>query len=286
MHGLFRIMMAGLLAAMPVGLAAAPQRIVSLHMCADQYLIALADPGQIAALTIYARDPAMSYYAERAKAFRTTRRSAEEVAALKPDLIVGVPWRQRHSLDLLDRSGVRMIDLPKADGLASTEETITAIAEAVGHPERGRALIASIRARLAGLGTPPGRGRIAAYYQRRGFLTGTGTLMDEMMGRAGLVNLAGRLDKSKLSRLSVEELAIARPDFLIVDASTARVADKGTEMMHHPVLDRAIPPAHRLYIPQALTLCGGPAYPEAVEMIAAQIRAADRVTRSGERMSR
>ena len=286
MHGLFRMMMATLLAVMPAALAAAPQRIVSLHMCADQYLIALADPGQIAALTSYARDPAMSYYAERAKAFRTTQRSAEEIVALKPDLVVGVPWRQRHSLDLLAKSGVPMIDVPRADSLADTEEAITAVAQAVGHPERGRALIASIRVRLAGFGTPPGRGRVAAYYQRRGYLTGTGTLMDEIMQRVGLVNLAGRLDKSKLSRLSVEEMAMTRPDFLIMDSATARVADKGTEMMHHPVLDLAVPAMHRLYIPQALTLCGGPAYPEAVEVMAAQIRAADRVRRSGGRTSR
>lgn len=269
-----------------VGAAPAPRRIVSMNMCADQYLIALADPGQIAGLTQWARDPDLSYYADRARALPITRRTAEEILMLRPDLVVGAPFRQRSALTSLKRRGVRMIDLPKKDGLAGTEETITLIAKAVGHPERGRALIASIHARLARLGPPPGQGRVAAYYQRRGYLTGTGTLVDEMMRRVGLVNLAVRMKLPPLSRLSVEQMALARPDFLIMESAAAHVTDQGTEMLHHPLLDRAVGPAHHIHIPQALTVCGGPAYPEAVERLAGAIRAADRITRSGGKMSR
>lgn len=263
-----------------------PRRIVSLNLCADQYLIALADPGQIAALTQNARDPAMSYYAARARTLPISTRSAEEVLMLRPDLVVGVPFRQRAALAPLKARGVRIVDLPTKDGLAGIEETITLVAAEIGHPERGRALIAAIRGRLARVGPPPGRGRVAAYYQRRGYLTGTGTLVDEMMRRAGLVNLAARLDLGTLSRLSVEQMALARPDFLIVEDASNRTMDRGTEMLNHPLLDRAVPRERRLVLPQSLTVCGGPAYPEAVEMLAAQVRAADAATRSGGRTSR
>lgn len=263
--------------------AVAPRRIVSLNLCADQYLIALADPGQIAGLSRFARDPDMSYYAKRAAALPVASRSAEQVLMLRPDLVVGVPFRQREALKPLKQRGVAMIDLPKKDGLAGIEQTITLVAGKVGHPERGTALIAAIRARLDRLGEPPGRGRVAAYYQRQGYVTGTGTLVDDMMTRAGLVNLARRQKLSPLSRLSVEQMAIARPDFLILESATARVTDQGTEMLHHPLLSRTIPPAHHLYIPQALTVCGGPSYPDAVEALAAQVRAADRLTRPGGR---
>ena len=266
--------------------ATQPKRIVSLNLCADQYLIALADPDQIAALTQYSRDPAMSYYAERARSLPISTRSAEEVLMLRPDLVVGVPYRQREALAPLKARGVPIIELPKKDGIVGIEETIRIVAEAIGHPERGRALTASIRARLARVGSPPGKGRIAAYYQRRGYLTGAGTLVDEMMRRVGLVNLAVKLDLKTLSRLSIEQMAMARPDFLILESASTRTIDRGTEMLNHPLLDRAVPPNRRLVLPQALTVCGGPAYPEAVEMLAAQVRAADRITRSGERTSR
>lgn len=253
--------------------AAVPRRIVSLNMCADQYLIALADPGQIAGLTRFSRDPAMSYYAARAQSLPIVTRSAEQILLLRPDLVVGAPFRQRQALSALKARGVPMIDLPKQEGLAGIEETITLIADAVGHPERGRALIASIEARLAKVDPAPGRGRVVAHYQRRGYVTGTGTLMDEMMGRVGLVNLAARLKLSALSQLSIEQMAIARPDLLIMER-TGGVSDKGTEMLHHPLLEKVVPESHRLYLPQALTVCGGPAYPEAVEALARQVKAA------------
>src|SRR3546814_14550073 len=87
------------------------------------------------------------------------------------------------------------------------------------HPERGAALIARMEGELAGL-PKPGKGRVAAYYQRRGYMTGTGTLIDELMTRVGLVNLAGQLGKPPLSQLSLEEMVAAAPDFLIVASAT------------------------------------------------------------------
>jgi iron complex transport system substrate-binding protein len=259
-----------------LGAAPAPRsapRVVSMNMCADQLVIALADPGQIAALTQWSRDPVLSYYADRAQQLPIIRRSAEEVLTLRPDVVIGAPFRTKSALAPLKAHGVTLVELPKKDGLPGIEESIRVVAEAVGHPQRGEAMIASIQADLARIGTP-GNGRVAAYYQRQGYLTGTGTLIDEMMGRVGLVNLAGKMGLPALSRLSVEELAVARPDFLITDGG-ARRTDLGTRMLHHPLITAAVPPARQLVIPQAMTVCGSPAYPKAVAMLAAQIRAVD-----------
>lgn len=254
----------------------APKRVVSLNMCADQLLVALADPGQIAALTEWARDPELSAVAVQARAFPFTHRTAEEVMALRPDLVIGAPFRTKAVLAPLKAQGVRMVELPKGEGVEGIEASITTIADAVGHPGRGRELIAGMRRDLARIGPPPGRGRIAAYYQRNGFLTGTGTRVDDMMQRVGLVNLAGKLGRPALSRLSLEEMALARPDFLVMDGGTRVVADRGTAALHHPILDAAVPASHRFYIPQSLTVCGSPAFPRAVAMLAEQVRAADR----------
>lgn len=250
-----------------------PPRVVSMNMCADQLVIALADRSQILGLSEWARDPILSFYADRAKSLPVIRRSAEEVLTLRPDIVVGVPFRTKAALAPLKAYGVRIVDLPKKDGLDAIEESIRTVAGAVGHPARGEAMIAAIHADLARIGTP-GRGRTAAYYQRQGYLTGTGTLVDEMMGRVGLINLAGRMGRPSLSRLSVEELAVARPDFLITDGG-GRVTDLGSKLLHHPLIAAAVPASHRIDIPQALTVCGGPGYPQAVAMLADRIRAAD-----------
>ena len=255
--------------------AAVPKRIVSLSLCADQYLLALADPAQIAALNRFSHDPSMSWGVAKARRFPGIRGSAEEMLILKPDLVFTSGFGTPAALAVLRSRNVRMIDLPWDDSLASIERTTRIVAAAVGHPERGEALIASIRARLARTGAPPGRGRVAAYYQRRGYLTGQGTLIDEMIRRAGLVNLAKKLDRRMLpSRLSVEQMALARPDFLIVD-NGGRVRDQGTEMLEHPLLHRVLPDSRRIDIPEALTTCGGPSYPDAVDMIVKAVRRAD-----------
>lgn len=256
--------------------AATPRRIVSLDLCADQLLVALADRGQVAALTEWARDPDLSAVAVAARAFPFTKRSAEEVMALRPDLVIGAPFRTRAALAPLRLRDAAMIDLPLQNDVPGIEQAIGTVAAAVGHPDRGRALIAAMRRDLAAIGQPPGRGRVAAYYQRQGYLTGTGTLVDDMMRRVGLVNLAARLGRPPLSTLSLEEMALARPAFLVMESDTAVATDRGTAALHHPVLAAAVPPTHRLYIPQPLTVCGGPAYARAVKLLAAQVRAADR----------
>lgn len=250
---------------------AQPKRVVSLNMCADQLVLALADREQIAGLTRNAANPDLSAAAAQARGLRILGRSAEDVLEIDPDLVVGMPARRGAALAGIKDRGYPMLDLKTAESLADIEETVRKAAVALGHPGRGDALLAGMRADLAGL-PRLGRGRVAAYYQRRGYMTGTGTLIDELMTRAGLVNLAAKLGKPPLSRLTLEEMVAAKPDFLIVESATDRVVDQGTEMLHHPALDR-IP---RISIPQAWTVCGGPAYVLAARGMAEQIAAHDR----------
>jgi iron complex transport system substrate-binding protein len=247
-----------------------PRRIVSLNLCADQYLLALADPGQIAGLTHNAADPAMSAAAASARGMHIMGQSAEEVLAIDPDLVVGVPARRSGVMAALAGQNYPVVDLKPASNYADIVAQVREVASAVGHVERGEALIARMNEALAALRHRPGE-RIAAYYQRRGFMTGTGTLVDDLMIRVGLTNLAGKIGKPALSQLSLEEMLAAGPDYLIVESATDRVTDQGTEMLHHPILD-GIP---RLRIPQAWTVCGGPAYVLAARSLSAQIARAE-----------
>ena len=245
-----------------------PRRIVSLNLCADQYLLALADPAQIVALTRFARDPNMSAAANAARTIPVSRGSAEDVLMLRPDLVISSPFRRQTVAAVLAGRNVATLDLPPADSYTAIVTQVRQVAAAIGHPDRGETLIRRMDTALARLPRAPGGGRTAAYYQRRGFLTGTGTLVDELMQRLGLANLATRLGKPALSQLSLEQMALARPDYLIVESATDRVTDQGTEMLHHPILD-GIP---RLRIPEAWTVCGGPAYVLAAQSLAAQLR--------------
>lgn len=250
----------------PAKAPAVPQRIVSINLCADQLVLALADRGQIAGLTKNAPDVEMSGEAAKAYGLPLLSNSAEQILAIEPDLIVGMPASRSAALRALPGQSYPLLDLATANTLDEIYTSIRQTAVAIGHPERGDALIKRMQGEIAGL-SKPGKGRVAAYYQRRGYMTGTGTLIDELMTRVGLVNLAGKLGKPPLSQLSLEEMVAAQPDYLIVESATDMVTDQGSEMLHHPAL-KDIP---RISVPQAWTVCGSPAYTQAARSMAAQI---------------
>lgn len=261
---------AALIAGPAAGAPARPGRIVSMNLCVDQYLIALADIDQIGALSRFARDPAMSFYARQARSYPISRATIEEVLALRPDMVFASPYRSKVAFAPLERRGVAILEVGSADTFEDVVAQTRLIAAAVGHPERGEALISDMRRRLAVVEGRPKASGVAAYYQRRGYLTGTGTLVDEMMRRAGLQNLAGKLGLGPLARLPLEAILKARPDYLILEADAKAQSDNGTALLFHPALKRVIPPSRQLVIPQAATVCGGPFFPDAVEMLRSQ----------------
>jgi iron complex transport system substrate-binding protein len=246
---------------------ALPAPIVSLNLCADQLLLALADRRQIGAVTVYAADPAMSAAAGAARGVPTTRGSAEELLTLAPRLILAAPYQVAAKALLLP--GTRMIAVPEANDTAAIIINLTTVAAAVGHYERAAPLVAQLRATVP----PPGaaRGPVVAQYQRGGYLTGTGTLVDDLLRRAGLRNLATELHRPPLSRLSLEEIIAANPDYLLIERRTGPGGDRGAALLDHPALAHAFPAARRLYLDGALTVCGGPAYPLAVARLRAQV---------------
>lgn len=247
---------------------AKPRRVVSVNLCSDQLLLALADRSQIAALSSNATDPEMSAEAARARGLRILKGSAEEVLAIDPDLVIGTTARRAPVLLGLKPGSFRTLDVPSAESYGAIKASIRDVARAIGHADRGEALIARMDRDLAALPKVRNAG-VAAYYQRRGYMTGTGTLVDELMQRVGLVNLAGTLGKSALAQVSLEEMAAAQPDWMIVESATDRVTDQGTEMLHHPALEGI----RRISIRQAWTVCGGPAYVLAAREVVRQMEA-------------
>ena len=244
--------------------AAPPRHVASLNLCADQFLVALADPSQIAGLTRLSHMANMSPIVRQAARFPIIGSSAEALLVAQPDLLLtGWPGQA----DAAVRAGLRtrIVTVPPANSYDDIVAQIRLVADAVGHKARGEALIRDMDATLASI-PKTGRGRVAADYQRRGYLSGAGTLMDDMMQRVGLVNLATKLGLPPLANLPLEQFVAHRPDFLITGAGPAR--DLGSQMLDHP----AIAGIQRLRLPGALVDCGGPSYPQAVRLLSDQLR--------------
>ncbi|MEQ1491814.1 MAG: ABC transporter substrate-binding protein, partial [Terricaulis sp.] len=130
---------------------AEPRRIVSLDYCADQFVLALADREQIAALSVGARRDD-SYFRDRARGIRQARDTLEEVLALRPDLVIrswGGPWDAEQ---VYARFGVPVLQVGDTPDFASARGDLLDAAQTLGHPDRGVAFAHDLDARLARLG--------------------------------------------------------------------------------------------------------------------------------------
>jgi iron complex transport system substrate-binding protein len=274
MLGRILIGVAALLLAPPA--FAAPQRIVSINLCADELLLTLADPAQIAGLSVYATDPTLSFTAGAAKAFRHDAASAETVVGLNPDLVLAGRYTKRATRDMLAQLGYRVELLDAAKSIADSEKLIRQVAGLVGHADRGEALIAQINAaRARAEAAAPANHPTASIYQRRGYVTGGDSLSGELLSIAGFTNGGAPLAGKSGGFVPLERMIARPPDFIVVASASRRAEDQGSALLAHPALAALYPPRKRIVLPEKLTVCGGPSLPAALDWLAGE---ATRVT--------
>jgi iron complex transport system substrate-binding protein len=273
-----RLLAAGLAALLAVLPATAqgdrPSRIVSINLCADGLLLALADPEQIAALSPYAVDGDLSFLAEQAAGFRHDAGEAETVIELEPDLVFAGRFTKLATRDMLAGLGYRVVALDPVRSIDQSVVQIREVAALVGRPDRGEALVAQIeaareRARRATAGLSVTA--TAAVYQRRGYVTGAETMTADLLEAVGLANRGGALAGRTGGFVPLERLIAIRPDYLIVAAPDIVAEDQGTALLAHPALVRLYPPERRIILPESLTVCAGPSLPAALDWLAAEV---------------
>ncbi|MEM1138961.1 MAG: ABC transporter substrate-binding protein [Pseudomonadota bacterium] len=252
------------------GAADRPQKIVSLNLCADQYLIALADRSQIAGLSHFARDPALSFTARTAADWPVTKGRAEDLVELEPDLIITSGIRRPAIRAFLETRNVDVVEISPARSLDEIRAQTRLIGKAIGQQSKAEALIHDMVARLGSHPAP--NGLRAVHYQPRGFLSGQDTLVSEVMSWAGLKNASGEAGVARIARLSVESLILLEPDILITNARSAEAKDRGSELLRHPALRALFPDERWLRLPDPLLICGGPSFPHAVEALRRQLK--------------
>jgi iron complex transport system substrate-binding protein len=260
------LILLGLLIACP-GSAQAPRRVVSFNLCADQLVVALADPEQIAGLSPYAADPNLSVVADKARAFRRIDWQAEATIALSPDLVFVGSWDRSATRRMLRKLGFRMMEFDLTPDLASARQQITDVSAALGHPGRGERLIAALdaaRARLDAVRLPY---RTALVLERGGFTAGPDSLAATLLAAAGLRPPLGA-PSGYGGFLSLEKLLVLRPDLVFLKDPPAQPSDQGALFFTHPALQALYPASRRIALPTRFTMCGGPALVAAFDYLA------------------
>ena len=247
-----------------------PKRIVSLDYCADQFALKLADRDQIAALSLDA-GLRFSYMRAEAQGLPLVRPSLEDVLATKPDLAIRFYGGGPQIVERLAASDIPVVQMSGAEGFDGVRANITQMAEAFGHPERGRDLIAAMDAQLRAAGENP-TNKSALYLSQGGVVAGRGTSVDEMIRAAGLQNFEGR---NGWTTLPLEGLAFSQPDFVI--GAFFGEAGKPAAIWsasRHPVAQRLMKNGASIQVDGAATACGGWFVADAVRAMSEAARSA------------
>ncbi|WP_158916140.1 ABC transporter substrate-binding protein [Caulobacter sp. S45] len=253
--------------------AATPRRIVSLNPCLDAILLDVADPGQIVALSHYSRDPAQSAVAVRAKRFPFTWGSAEEVAALKPDLVLMSGMGASSLRGVLPRLHIPSAEFTVPYSVDESLAQVRRVAMLSGHPERGEALVARIEAALAAAGPAPGTPRLSALlFEGHGLASGPHTLMDELMRRTGFDNATRRFGMTHSIDLPLERLIADPPQVLLSGRMEAGEPTWADRVLSHPALAAVRSRMKREALPETLVYCAGPVMIPTVQALAAARR--------------
>ena len=247
--------------------AAAPARVVSINLCTDELLVQLADPAQVASVSWLSAASAGSNVADRVKDVPQNHGFAEEVVAASPDLVLAGRYTARAAVSVLRRIGVPVVDADAPGTLDQVKAEIRRVADAIGHGDRGDAMIAELERRMSRptpVRTPKLR---AAVLRPNGFTAGPGSLSDELMRRAGLVNVAAELKLDNYGQLPLETIILAGVALLIVDGDRAGPPAIATEVLSHPILAMLGDRVRIVKIPPRLWTCYGPSIADAYDIL-------------------
>ena len=246
-----------------------PHRVVSFNQCGDQLVLALADPGQIAGLSPYAADPALSAVAEKARAYPRLDWQAESTIALGPDLVLIGQSDRPVTKHILRAQGLRLYEIALIADIETARRQIAEVAAVLGHPERGTALLAELdaaRARLHAVAKPPFS--TALLVNRGGYTAGARSLAAALLAEAGLEPPPGA-PPGYGGYVPLERLLMLRPDLVVLSAAQESARDEGSYNLSHPAFEALYPPQRRIVLPPRYTICGGAALVEAFDYLAA-----------------
>jgi iron complex transport system substrate-binding protein len=201
----------------PVTLPAPPRRIVSITLGADEMLLDLVSPERIVGVTPFIDSPGMSPVSARAPrgAARVTA-EPEALLALAPDIVFASAYTRAEALSVLSGAGIPVIGSGSHATFDEILQAVTTIGDAVGEPDRARAMVTEARARIAGVTSRPRGRRPRVLLWDGGYTYGKGTLEDEMVRLAGGINVAAGAGLTGPVELTEEGALGLEPDVVIV----------------------------------------------------------------------
>ncbi|EKV29772.1 iron compound ABC transporter, periplasmic substrate-binding protein [Caenispirillum salinarum AK4] len=249
-----------------------PLRVAAATVCADQYVLALADRVQIAALSPDAIDPTLSLMAEQAAGLPRLSPSAETYLDAGVDVLVTNAWSDHQTVAMVERFGVTVVRIPLVDSLDAVAEATTAVARALGQADRGRVLVAGLRQRMEAVAAAPnGAGRMGLYLRPGGGTAAAGSFVDTIMSKAGLRNKATEQGLAGWASTDLERFIADPPEVIVTSFFESPYPGSGRAFSSHPAFTRRAANLKRADVPGAMWVCSGWMLAEAAAHLNAEL---------------
>jgi len=199
-----------------------PARIISLTLGSDEMLMGLVDKSRIKALCIYAEDAGISNIAEEAKAIpeRATMKSIEKIIEMQPDLVFTDTWTKPEEIQQLRDAKITVYVFATPNNYDGQKKVIIELAHVVGADEKGTELTAWMDEKLKAIEEklksikPEDKLRVMDYGEMGS--SGKNTNFDDIVTRAGLVNVVAEAGIEGWPMLSKEKIVEMNPDIIVL----------------------------------------------------------------------
>lgn len=246
-----------------------PQRIMSLTVCTDELLMDLAPPARIASISYLSQESAALKLWPEAARLPVNHNSAEEILAEKPDLVLTLVYASTGLRSLLEKSGIRFLEVPEAENFDQIRATTRMVGDAIGERARANQLIAHMDSTLRDLAAHKPREAIrVADWGGGGQIPGRDSLFSAMLNAAG-----GKSIAEKGGYYDVESLVAAKPDVLAFADHYLDMPSLRRDQNDHPLLMRFFAD-RRIVYPALYFGCGTPGSAAAAAALRAQLQKA------------
>jgi iron complex transport system substrate-binding protein len=251
----------------PVAAESLP-KVASINLCADQHVLALADPEQILTVSWLAADPEESLLAAKAQRHTLNYGTAEELLKFAPDVVLAGTYTSPFTRTMLRRLGYRVVELEPEASIADIERNVQLVAALLGQVERGEGLVAGLREHARAIeANRPARKLATVIVRPGGFTVGADSLAHELLTLAGLSNVAAERGLDRWGSLSMEALLRSSPELIVLTGYRSTQPSLANAALEHPALARLGAAQRSVTVHTALWACGLPGSIEAAALL-------------------
>jgi iron complex transport system substrate-binding protein len=196
-----------------------PRRIVSTYLGADEVLAALVATERVVGVSAFVDDPATSNCHDAYPArVRRLHADPETIVSLAPDLVCVAGFTGSDALRLIIGARLPVVRWSRFDSFADVLTQIRLLGAAVGEEARAETLAGGVEALLADLERRlAGARRVRVlYYDPPSYTMGRGTLLGEILNRAGGENVAEELGMIGPGQIGLETVLALEPEAIIM----------------------------------------------------------------------